>query len=194
MRAGMLLAMLAVFLMGWSASPLMAQQKADADLSSKADKQSASWWSRLNPFHAFAGKKAPADSKVHNGTKVESQGMDKTNKPSITETAAAIQQREEEILFRRQAVCDKLRAIAMQTGDDNLLRKAEQLDQRAWQVYLQKTQNLATGTATLQEDERLLTERLGGDWRTDAAGLNGATSSRDTQGSSGRIAARKDGR
>jgi hypothetical protein len=39
-------------------------------------------------------------------------------------------------LDRRQEVCLKLREIAIALGDDDLLRKAELLDQRAFDLYL----------------------------------------------------------
>lgn len=39
-------------------------------------------------------------------------------------------------LDRRQEVCMKLREIALATGDDDLMRKADMLDQRAFDLYL----------------------------------------------------------
>ncbi len=42
-------------------------------------------------------------------------------------------------LVRRQEVCQKLREIALETGDDDLARKADQLDQRAWDAFVQRT-------------------------------------------------------
>jgi hypothetical protein len=39
-------------------------------------------------------------------------------------------------LDRRQEVCLRLRDIAIATGDEDLLRKADLLDQRAYDVYL----------------------------------------------------------
>jgi hypothetical protein len=47
--------------------------------------------------------------------------------------------REEVILNRRNEVILKLREIAQRTGDDALLRKADELQERAWDLYLQKT-------------------------------------------------------
>jgi hypothetical protein len=37
---------------------------------------------------------------------------------------------------RRTEVCLKLRGIALETGDDDLLRKVEQLEQRAGELYI----------------------------------------------------------
>jgi hypothetical protein len=40
---------------------------------------------------------------------------------------------------RRVEVCEKLRQIALETGDQELSRKADALDQRAWDLYVQRT-------------------------------------------------------
>jgi hypothetical protein len=42
-------------------------------------------------------------------------------------------------LERRQEVCLKLREIALGSGDDDLLRKADALFQRAWDQYVAST-------------------------------------------------------
>lgn len=54
-------------------------------------------------------------------------------------TAEALRQTEQDKLTRRLKVCDELRAIAMQTGDRELQRKADYLDQRAFESYLKRT-------------------------------------------------------
>jgi hypothetical protein len=40
---------------------------------------------------------------------------------------------------RRVEVCYKLKQIALETGDQDLDRKADALDRRAWEVYVQRT-------------------------------------------------------
>ena len=47
-------------------------------------------------------------------------------------------------LFRRQAVAQRLREIAYETGDDELERKAFQLDDLAAQVFKERTSRLPT--------------------------------------------------
>ncbi len=47
--------------------------------------------------------------------------------------------------LRRLEVCDRLRQIASETGDEELARKADRLDERAWEIFSQRT-----GTAGLQ--------------------------------------------
>jgi hypothetical protein len=43
---------------------------------------------------------------------------------------------------RRAEICQKLREIAASTGDADLERFAERLDQRAWELYLRHTSSL----------------------------------------------------
>src|SRR5688572_16790157 len=40
---------------------------------------------------------------------------------------------------RRDAVCLKLREIAIAAGDEDMVRKVEQLEQRVWDAYLANT-------------------------------------------------------
>ena len=46
---------------------------------------------------------------------------------------------------RRLDVCLKLHSIANATNDDALRRKAEQLEERLWQQYCQRTAHLRAG-------------------------------------------------
>jgi hypothetical protein len=58
---------------------------------------------------------------------------------SDVESASSRRTRAEVILNRRNEVILKLREIAQRTGDDALLRKADELQERAWDLYLEKT-------------------------------------------------------
>jgi hypothetical protein len=78
--------------------------------------------------------------------------------PLPRDEAAAIRAREEDALLRRMAVCDKLRQIAARTGDDELDRMAEQLLERANNVYLRRIADLPASHASLDVD-RLHTDR-----------------------------------
>lgn len=53
--------------------------------------------------------------------------------------AEALRRAEEEKWLRRANVCNKLRKLAIQAGDDELLRKADYLDHAAWDAYQQRT-------------------------------------------------------
>src|SRR5262245_38501030 len=70
--------------------------------------------------------------------------------------------REESALFRRQEAVLKLMEIADSTGNEDLRRQVEQLDQRAWEVYQQRTASLATGGNRDSADEAVLDKHLGG--------------------------------
>jgi hypothetical protein len=84
-------------------------------------------------------------------------------------------------LIRRLEVCDKLRELAFQTGDDELLRKADRLEQRAWDVHA-RTTNTPAG---LSADEAVLNDRLG----PDAVGARSPLAGARTKTGDGRAAA-----
>jgi hypothetical protein len=54
---------------------------------------------------------------------------------SIVEGAVARRNREEAVLLRRLRACDKLKEIAIRTNDNDLLRRAEDLEERAQATY-----------------------------------------------------------
>lgn len=58
------------------------------------------------------------------------------------ESAAAQQQRHMNAWFRRVQVCDRLRMIAEQTGNDTLRDQADELEERANAIYRQQTSGL----------------------------------------------------
>lgn len=68
--------------------------------------------------------------------------------------------------FERLKVCNKLREVALQSGDDELLRKAEQLEIRVWDAYQGQMQRLAGGGGTLSAEEQALDRHLRGDTAT----------------------------
>jgi hypothetical protein len=55
-------------------------------------------------------------------------------------------------LLRRLEVCDKLRQIAADNGDTDLMQKADQLEQRASDAYAQRMNRGSGGTGSLDED------------------------------------------
>lgn len=71
------------------------------------------------------------------------------------ETAAAHRAQEEANFLRRMAVCDRLRQLALETGDDSLERQAEALQQKAETAYRERTANVASGELVTQADEKL---------------------------------------
>lgn len=94
-----------------------------------APKSGGSWFTRM-----FTGS-AKADT-----AKDKDKDKDKKAEPAkVIETAEAARLREELILNRRNQVILKLREIAFRTQDDALLRKVEELDERANALYLRQT-------------------------------------------------------
>jgi hypothetical protein len=54
-------------------------------------------------------------------------------------------------LQRRRDVCQKLMELAVERGDDDLYRKAEQLDLRAWDAYIAVTGRARLSTQPIGE-------------------------------------------
>jgi hypothetical protein len=56
--------------------------------------------------------------------------------------------------LRRLSVCDRLREIAQETGNEALRAEAERLEEMAWNVYEQKTnRSLGMSGQALLDDE-----------------------------------------
>jgi hypothetical protein len=124
---------------GWGAALLIGLATAGAALAGSKDDAAkpadTGWFSGW-----FGGKPAEPPAK-------------KKDKPEPKEPAPvkptpdrrAARNHEEAVLLRRLAVCDKLKQVALQTGDGELDRQADQLDARAWEVYNQRVANLPGG-------------------------------------------------
>jgi hypothetical protein len=50
--------------------------------------------------------------------------------------------------------------IALETNDTELQRLAEQLDERIWALYLQRTAHLPASRAVVENDEQILDRHL----------------------------------
>lgn len=70
------------------------------------------------------------------------------------ETAAAQRAQEEANLLRRLAVCDRLKQIALETGDTKLEEEAMRLELKAEEVYRQRTKSLAEKNAATDRGGR----------------------------------------
>ncbi len=87
-------------------------------------------------------------------------------KPTIAEKVQAARYKEQADLLRRMAVCDKLKEIAENTHDADLLRKAEQLQERANNIYTDNAVMLAktlesshAGSSVAVADSKKLLEK-----------------------------------
>jgi hypothetical protein len=121
--------------------------KADDDDDKPAAKPAADW----NPFIAKVfglndPKPAPKPDKEKDKEKDPKREAAPAPRPSaMAQAAASLRALEMKKLLRRQEVCLRLREIAAETHDDDLERKAEELDARAWQVYQEHTKNIVGG-------------------------------------------------
>jgi hypothetical protein len=118
------------------------------------------WCSRLfgaddKPAHE------PVGQKLSSADKTEVKKSLELMKPGPAAAGAADLAREMANLLRRQAVCDQLRQIAIETRDEALLRQAEQLDQRAWATYSQRTGDLPGATARSSSDQETPAKHAG---------------------------------
>src|SRR5262249_6811340 len=100
-----------------------------------------SWLPNLWPFSQPQKKAAPAP------------------KTPAVESAATLRARELAAWQRRAAVCLRLREIARQTNDDDLERRAEQLQDEAFALYTQRVALLPAEGGS-QSDAQVLRERL----------------------------------
>jgi hypothetical protein len=112
----------------------------------------------------FASNSKPAEKKPAKkdtaNTEKDKADKDKPKKPAA-ENPVAIRAREEAALMRRIQVCDRLKNLANQMNDDELYRRAEELDQKSWAVYQQRTSHLPVSNATCESDEDVLDRHLG---------------------------------
>jgi len=75
-------------------------------------------------------------------------------KAKARDTAAALRAQEEANFLRRLAACDRLRALALETGDDSLEKLADDLQSKAEQVFKVRTEALAAGKPAGDADAR----------------------------------------
>ncbi len=109
-----------------------------------------------------APKKASAKSDTNKSDTKSATKAEAAAKPANQVDSATAQRRQEEAAFlRREAVCDRLMEIALQTDDQELLHRAEQLRERAWAAYAQRTAHLPGGNAGFESDEQILDKHLG---------------------------------
>ncbi len=103
----------------------------------KSDASTKSSW--LTPRDTWGG---------HRVTKKQAAAAEDKSKAQAEAAKAAAaniaraKAREEANLLRRLAVCDQLRLIASKTNDDTLARHADELDQRARDIYTQRIAQL----------------------------------------------------
>jgi hypothetical protein len=136
----------AVLLTGLAASAALAQDP-DSDLHSSAPRPKAFW----DGWFTTAAK--PVEKKLD---KLAAPPAG----PSAAEVAAATRKRELAAYSRRMEVCDRLMEVAVQNNDEAMQTRIEQLKDRAWELYQQRTGGLAV-SGSQSPDEAVLDRRLG---------------------------------
>jgi hypothetical protein len=121
------------------------------------------------------------------GAKKKDEGTQKKDEAVAPPSQALARQKAYCEWQRRTEVCYKLKQIAIETGDKDLDRKADALDQRAWEVYVQQT---GGAKGNLSPDEQFLEGHLGVEAAQRPQSLN--TAGPNTRG--GTAAASGDGR
>jgi hypothetical protein len=112
---------------------------------------STSWWSRMFKSRAAKKREADAKKKKHDEALIRKAAL---------EGVASQLAREEADWVRRIQVCQKLREIASVNNDPELNRRADMLDQRAWELYQKRTAKLSSGRAGQSPDEQALQQHL----------------------------------
>src|SRR5262249_18161378 len=94
----------------------------------------SSWWPS---WMGFGGKSEPKPA--------EDKNAGKKGPPGPRIDVAAARARETAEWQRRDKVCLALRAIALETNDEDLAQKVDQLEQRIWSLYQQRLTELSSG-------------------------------------------------
>jgi hypothetical protein len=105
---------------------------------------------KKEPDKKAPGKKgeAKADPKAKKDTAAVAKGA------APAEEGLDDNAREEAAFLRRSAACLKLQEIAVRNNDPELMKRAEQLSERAWATYSQHTSNQPTHTTGMDNDVR----------------------------------------
>jgi hypothetical protein len=108
--------------------------------------------------------KKPTDKKPDPKPEKPDKPAAKPPKPAarpVQDAPERVRAREQAAWIRRQQVCLRLKELAEQANDPDLLRTAETLEQRSWNVYLQRTANLPTGGYSQDSDDEIVDRHLG---------------------------------
>lgn len=114
----------------------------------KAD--SGSWFGSW-----FGAKDKPNASKMPASSKTKKDDSTTAGKSAPVEDGTTERAREQATLLRRLAVCDQLRMVAARKDDNVLMRRADALDERAWQIYTQRIAHLPAGRAVGEPGAKL---------------------------------------
>lgn len=130
----------AVLLLGLGASLAVGADREERTRTPKPPTDSDGGWGWVNPKNWFGSKEKakPAPKKDKKDTKKDVARRDPPL-PSPAEEARQRQARAEADFWRRVEVCDKLREVAVRKDDADMLRRVEELSERVYAVYLQRS-------------------------------------------------------
>ncbi|HMO34986.1 MAG TPA: hypothetical protein PKA06_02985 [Gemmatales bacterium] len=119
------------------------------------------WWERLIPGRLEEKRRLAEEAKAQQQAAKRKPEEDKAK----ARQDANLRQAELNKALRREAVCQRLREIAEETGDPQLAKQADMLESRAWALYEQKIST--TSARRFQPmDERELESRFTRNERT----------------------------
>jgi hypothetical protein len=95
----------------------------------------------------FADK---SKSKTKAGADKAALVEEKPAEANTVETLAAEQQKQMNAILRRMEVCDRLRMVALQTNNEELMRQADELEARAREIYRRHTAQLPISAQSLE--------------------------------------------
>ena len=157
MRRLAILGLGAALLLGWGPAG-----RAEPDDGDDAPKPAVNNDTGANAWggHLIFGSRRPAPARTPPPKRAKDKPPAKTGAATKSaptgDDASGVRAREEAALLRRMEVCLKLKQIAERTNDAELERLAEQLDQRANDVYFHRIATLPASHAEPDLDERLL--------------------------------------
>lgn len=138
----------------------------DADGAAAAGQPKTSWLGRMFGKSDSSNVTDPNGKRLPKADKIPSNRPSDVNRQEVQsleqqqKKANALRMREEVKLLRRQEACDQLKNIAMETNNDALWRRAEELDQRAYSIYAQRVGKRLVNKAA-DADEQTLDKHLG---------------------------------
>jgi len=151
-------------LVALSASAALAGDPVDEPAPQPQGADHGSFANTLSRWFGTAPKPTPAKPKPVAQKKTVAKAEAPAPKPPPVDESAVQRERELAALLRRQQACLKLMQIAGDSHDEELQRKAEQLDERARAVYAQRTAHLSGArNSSFESDEKTLEKHLGGD-------------------------------
>ena len=146
-------------LLGMGAAAALGQ---DSQESPPSTKPFIRWSPYAAKMFAIDQSQKPAKKPAAKPKKEIAKKPETPARPAPTkEDSSSPRAREEAALLRRLEACDKLTEIAMRNNDTALLHRAEELNQRVWANYSQRTGQAPEDRARFESDQAAIDRLLG---------------------------------